>query len=139
MEPLHVDVRPCSSCPYRCDTPAGVWHPDEYAKLALYDDNGALGIFLCHHTNSSRRDPASVEHGDTVCRGWLTVHAESAAARIAVLAGAVTDEQRYAAVDTPLYRTGREAAEAGLAGVEDPNDAAQRMIDRLVRKGAGRP
>lgn len=129
-KPLHVDRLPCSTCPYRRDTPSGVWAPSEYAKLPLYDDNDAFGIFLCHHTNSTGRE--------TVCRGWLTVHCESAAARLAELQGFVTGEQRYADVDTPLYSTGREACDAGMADVPDPSPAAQRAVDRLVKKGSGR-
>ena len=37
-----VRPKPCASCPYRCDVPSGVWHPDEYAKLEVYDRRAEL-------------------------------------------------------------------------------------------------
>jgi hypothetical protein len=48
---------PCSSCPYRIDTPPGVWASEEYEKLPQYSPTDgqvpALGIFLCHQTNAT--------------------------------------------------------------------------------------
>lgn len=126
---LHVDRLPCSTCPYRVDTPPGVWDPEEYAKLPNYDDDApevAVAAFLCHHSPTTGRD--------AICRGWLTVHAESVAARLAVISGRVTDAERYAPVEVELYPTGRAAADAGMAGVEDPSPAARRAIDRLTAK-----
>lgn len=128
--PLFAAPLPCVSCPYRVDCPSGLWDASEYAKLSLYDDNEAFNVFCCHQQNATGVP--------TVCRGWLTVHAESAAARLAVLRGDVTDEQRYAPVATPLHRSGAEAAEAGLAGIDNPSDQALALIDKLVRRGAGR-
>jgi hypothetical protein len=123
MTKLHVAVSPCTSCPYRRDTPPGVWHPEEYNKLRAFDDNGAFGAFLCHHSTIVERD--------TVCRGWLTVHSESVAARLMILRGQITEEQRYAEVAEPLYTTGSEAADAGLAGVEKLTRSAKKVIQRL--------
>lgn len=128
-KPLKVEARPCSTCPYRRDVPSGLWAEHEYEKLPAYDDGGsppALGIFLCHHSGLGKEE--------TVCRGWLTVAAESPAARLATLTGAVTNEQRFAPVDVPLYSSGAEAAEAGLAEIADPGPQARVMIDRLGRK-----
>lgn len=130
VEPLHVAPRPCVTCPYRRDTPPGIWAPEEYEKLARYDDERVLALFLCHQTNATGTP--------TACRGWLTVHQESVAARLAVLHGRVTDDQRYAEVDVELYVTGTEARDAGLAGVKRPDEAAQRAMDKLVARGAGR-
>lgn len=127
---MHAAPRPCSTCPYRRDTPPGIWAPEEYAKLPPYDDNLAWGTFLCHLTTST-----GVE---TVCRGWLAVHAESVAARLAVLRGELTNEQRYAPVDVPLYSSGAEACEAGMAGVPEPDEAAKAAVARLLRRGVGR-
>lgn len=127
-EPLRVAQSPCTSCPYRCDTPPGVWHPSEYEKLRTYDDNSqtpSFGVFLCHHSTTTKRD--------TVCRGWLTVHRESVAARIATMQGLVTDEQRYACVREKLYRTGNAAANAGMRGVARPGRKALAVIRRLKR------
>lgn len=127
MTALDVARRPCSTCPYRRDTPPGIWHPDEYRKLPQYDDDqqSTVAVFLCHQRQAQR---------DTACRGWLTVARESAAARLAVMTGLVIDEQRYAAVDVDLYATGAEACAAGLAGVDEPDDQACAAIDKLTRR-----
>ena len=128
-ETLHVDKNPCATCPYRCDTPAGVWEAIEYEKLAGYDDDApdpALGVFLCHHSATTDRQ--------TVCRGWLSVHAESVAARLAVLTGKIDDDVRYLPITVDVYPDGKTAAEAGLSGVEEPGPDAQRAIAKLIAR-----
>lgn len=135
VEPLKVLKSPCSSCPYRKDVPPGVWHESEYEKLRGYDDNSTLGVFLCHHTSGERQ---------TVCRGWLYVHQDSVAARLACATGAVTVDQLFAEVPVECYGSGNEAADAGLAGVEKPTVEAVLMgrkiraaKQRRTRKGKG--
>ena len=129
-EPLFCAPGPCGSCPYRRDVPPGVWHPDEYEKLRGYDEGGlALGIFLCHQTNATGRE--------TVCRGWLTVASDSIAVRLGLARGLLTTAMRDALVDVDLYPNGAEAAEAGMAGVDDPTPETRLMISRLIRKRAG--
>lgn len=83
-------------------------------------------LFFCHQT--------PVIGQETACRGWLTVHSESVAARLAVHQGLVTDEQRYALVSVPLYSSGEEAADAGEAKIKRPGKAARKMIERIVRR-----
>lgn len=125
MKKLQVNPSPCASCPYRYDTPPGIWDASEYEKLRLYDENPILtAVFLCHYTPDFGHE--------TVCRGWLTVHAETVAARLAVSRGLVTDEERYAPVVEELYLSGTEAAEAGMAGVTRPSPSARKVIDRLT-------
>ena len=86
MTQLHVAASPCTSCPYRKDTPSGIWHPTEYEKLRQYDDpQTSFAVFLCHYSLDSNRD--------TACRGWLSVACESVAVRLAVLRGTFTVEQ----------------------------------------------
>lgn len=123
---MNVLPSPCDSCPYRRDCPSGVWHEAEYEKLRDYDSNRAFSLFLCHQT------PVIGEV--TACRGWLTVHAESVAARLAVCQGLVTDEQRYAPVSVPLFSSGEEAADAGEARIKRPGKAARKMIEKIVRR-----
>lgn len=55
----------CSSCPYRRDVPAGIWHADEYEKLRAYDRDTSeqpMAPFLCHQQDG------------TLCAGWVAVH-----------------------------------------------------------------
>lgn len=130
MEPLHVPRTPCPSCPYRRDVPSGVWDATEYEKLVGYDDpQESFATFHCHQEHRTERP--------TVCRGWLTVAAESAAARIAVLEGLVPDAARYDPPPVPLWSSGREAAEHGLRDLTDPSPAARRLIAKLNRFHAG--
>lgn len=58
MTRLHVAPRTCSTCPYRRDTPPGIWDAAEYRKLPAYDqDPPAIpdGIveFHCHQEHVS--------------------------------------------------------------------------------------
>ena len=123
---MNVDKNPCTSCPYRRDTPHGVWDATEYAKLPAYDTDESFATFLCHH--SPFRD------GETACRGWLTVHADSIAVRLAMCAGKITPEQRDAKVTVPLFRTGLSAATAGMRGVNRPGRRARQMIAGLLKR-----
>ena len=128
---LHVASSPCTSCPYRRDTPPGIWHPEEYAKLERFDDDTKhpggqeIATFLCHNSPITDRP--------TVCRGWLTVHRESVAARLAEIIGQVTGDERYASVAEPLYSSGREAAAAGMRGVDRPERQAVEVIKKIER------
>jgi len=132
--PLHMAPRPCSTCPYRRDTPSGLWDASEYRKLALYDERPGetpeTALFLCHQTSAT-----GVE---TACRGWATVHADTVAVRLAQARGSLTPAQVRAEVDVDLYATGQEACDAGLADIEDPGDAAMAAQVRLLRSKAGR-
>lgn len=127
---------PCQSCPYRVDCPSGVWHAEEYAKLAEYDEqpNGqvpALTLFLCHQTTAAGEEIA--------CRGWLTVHQNSVAVRLAMLKGHVTPEQVYAPPTVTLHASGAAAQAAGVAKIKRPGKVAKMMIDKLVKRGVGKP
>lgn len=123
--PIACPPTPCNTCPYRRDTPPGIWHPEEYAKLATYDEGGvAFAPFHCHQEN--------ITGVATLCRGWLSCHGfGSIAVRLAVLQGVATPEQVEATCTVPLYGSGREAGEAGMAGVRRPGAKARRAIDKL--------
>lgn len=127
---LRVPVSPCTSCPYRRDTPPGVWDRAEYEKLRGYDDreNAATGVFLCHHGKR-----------DAVCRGWLSVHADSLAVRLAVIFGSIPAAALSAVVKAPLYASGAEAADAGVRGLKRPGRKARAVIARLLRARANAP
>lgn len=124
---------PCGSCPYRLDVASGIWDASEYEKLAAYDGDTAsqpIGLFLCHQQNGA------------VCSGWCGTHDmyESLALRFAAgeldkdVLGAILDYE----TTTPLFDSGREAAEHGLAGVEAPDARARREIEKLTAKARRR-
>lgn len=123
--------RPCVSCPYRCDVPSGVWSASEYLKLHEYDEETGRqppGVFLCHQ-NDGR-----------LCAGWVAVHdmENSLSLRLATAMGvvAVTDLDTIIdyTTDVPLFGSGYEAAEHGLADIRTPGRGARKMIQRLSRK-----
>lgn len=128
--PLVCPPTPCSTCPYRRDTPAGIWHPDEYRKLAGYDRDHpfpALATFHCHQEMTTGKP--------TMCRGWLAVHGDIPAVRIAVIRGEIPAEDVDRPVSVPLYASGREACAAGLKGVRRPGKAARVAIAKLAARG----
>ena len=129
MSAFAVRKEPCRSCPYRQDCPSGVWDAAEYDKLPRYDNGHPEqqygGVFLCHQ-------PA--ERGEAVCRGWLSVHREDVAVRLALMNESVTRDDADAEVKTPLFASGAEAAAHGMREVKRPSVEAQLMGRRIERK-----
>jgi hypothetical protein len=127
--------RPCASCPYRTDVPAGVWAASEYAKLGAYDEPTHLqpaGLFLCHQT----------DHDDErarVCSGWAGCHDmdESMALRVAAVSGEISAEAVQTVRDyvspVPLFASGTQAAAHGMSGIEEPGEDARRVIRKIER------
>jgi Family of unknown function (DUF6283) len=127
---LYAAPRPCNTCPYACSTPAGIWAASEYEKLIDYDDNpGPYVVFHCHQETATGVA--------TVCRGWLSVHPDTLAVRLAIAQGRLTVDQRDAPPAVELYRSAAEAAAVGLAAIEAPEDAALRAAERLIERGVG--
>ncbi len=124
---------PCGSCPYRRDVPSGIWAAEEYKKLPAYDQDTAYqpaGVFLCHQVNGH------------MCAGWVGCHGASnlLALRLAAAYGHLPDDDLDAALSyespVPLFATGQEAADHGLADLEHPDDRARKAIDKLTRRRA---
>lgn len=60
-----IATGPCGSCPYRKDVPAGLWHPEEYDKLAAFDRptmEQPAARFMCHAVP------------DNLCFGWASCY-----------------------------------------------------------------
>lgn len=134
-ERIHPPARnPCGSCPYRRAVPSGVWSAEEYDKLPAYDaDTGSqpTSVFLCHQQNGR------------LCSGWAGCHdmEESMGIRMAIIVGKIEEQDIDAILDytttTPLFSSGAEAASHGAAGIESPDTAARKIIDKLTRKRGG--
>jgi hypothetical protein len=127
--------RPCEACPYRRDSPGGIWHPDEYLLLPLYDRETPYqptGIFMCHLNN------------DKVCAGWAGCHDcyHLFALRIAQaerrIPEAVIEAIMEYSTTVPLWASGYEAALNGLRGVVKPTLATRKAIAKLERIRADR-
>ncbi|WP_353962952.1 DUF6283 family protein [Streptomyces sp. NBC_00878] len=127
--------RPCESCPYRRDVPAGIWASEEYAKLRRYDaetPDQPAGLFQCHQADAD----SAVRR---VCAGWAGCHEgeELLALRLAVLDGCI-DAATYRTVveyvsPVPLFPSGSEAAAHGGAGIAAPVKEARRLINKIAR------
>lgn len=124
MKELHCDSVACPTCPYAVSTPPGIWHRDEYEKLRDYDNETFAqtpGVFLCHQRNGC------------VCAGWVAVHGmELLGLRIALSSGDI--EYPLPEISGEFYATGNEAADAGLAGIENPSAQAVKAIQKVGRK-----
>jgi Family of unknown function (DUF6283) len=127
--------RPCNSCPYRRDVPSGVWAREEYEKLRRYDAptmEQPPAVFTCHQQDlGSTRSRA--------CAGWAGCHDgdELLGLRIAVLEGSLTVQDAEAVRDcvspVPLFSSGAEAADHGVAEVDKPGRRAVDAIGKIVR------
>lgn len=123
---LHVNPNPCDTCPYRKDTPSGIWCRDEYEKLPKWDNPHAFaGIFHCHQQTPERQ---------TVCRGWMEVHDENLQVRLAIAIHIEFNEHNSKPTPVPLYETGAAAMKAGIRGIRRPSRKAKEKVLKLLRK-----
>lgn len=121
--------RPCSTCPYRCDVPSGIWSAEEYDKLPAYDHDapeqaaaGAFGLFFCHQRTGQ------------LCAGWAGCHDMQNNLALRMAAGDVDVEAVLDYVSpVPLFASGAEAAEHGKREIHSPGEAARRKVRGLLR------
>ena len=126
---------PCPSCPYRRDVPPGVWAASEYDKLPAYDldiaDGQPIGAFHCHSTP------------DQLCSGWLACHGPRnlLGVRMLLAFGRADPKVLDAWTDVPVFGSGREAAEHGKSGIDNPPEEATAAQEKIVRarKRRGEP
>lgn len=135
-DPAVPRKRPCASCPYRLDVPAGIWHPTEYAKLPAYDgDIGeqledpdqALRTFACHQADGR------------VCSGWLGHRdpLDMLAVRIGLSSGRLAPECADYTTDVPLFESGADAAAHGTLEPGEPKEprTLKAIAKLLVSRG----
>ena len=118
---------PCGSCPYRADVPSGIWHPDEYAKLPLYDAptwGQPPSLFMCHQNDGC------------LCGGWLLTHGRDHLLALRIHGGGVDPSVWDYAPDVDVFASGAEAAAHGLSDVKCPSPDAQRKMVGLLRQRA---
>lgn len=122
--------RPCMSCPYRKDAPSGVWHQEEYEKLPGYDgeiieqiEANAVRLFGCHQGDGR------------LCAGWAAYRdpGDLLAVRLALSKGHISEAILDYTTDVPLWASGREAAEHGMAEIDAPGTKANKVVGKLAR------
>lgn len=127
--------RPCGSCPYRQDVPSGVWSKSEYDKLPEYDlptIEQPTSVFLCHQQD---RDSSGIR----ACGGWAACHDgdELFALRLAGAMQTMTLEAilatRAYVSPVPVFASGEEAAEHGMAEISWPGEEARKLMDKIQR------
>lgn len=127
--------RPCESCPYRRDTPSGVWAHEEYEKLRRYDAPTAeqpASLFQCHQADA---DSAARR----ICAGWAGCHSggQLLGLRLALFHDRIDEATFRAAADyespVALFDSGSEAADHGQARILLPDSEARRIIGKIVR------
>jgi|RhiMethySRZTD1v2_1073278.scaffolds.fasta_scaffold01263_10 hypothetical protein len=134
---LTVAKRPCGSCPYRKDVPSGVWEKHEYDKLVAYDEITPLqppARFDCHQRDGN------------LCAGWVACHGLEGptgllALRFLQFNDRLADEVYEYETDVPVFGSGAEAREHGLADIEEPGIKALKLMHKLkpvVGKGASK-
>lgn len=119
-------ARPCGSCPYRRDVPSGIWAASEYHKLSAYDGETweqSPALFLCHQKDGH------------LCAGWIACHdtRHLLALRFNPVDPGVFDYES----PVPVFASGAEARDHGLAGVAEPDARAIRVARGLRKKSAG--
>lgn len=127
VQKLKLNPNPCDTCPYRKDTPSGIWAREEYEKLPKWDNpHNFAGIFHCHNQTADR---------PTVCRGWLEVHEANLQVRLTVAMHIEFDEHNIKPTPVPLHESGAAAMEAGMRRIENPSIQARQKVTKLSRKG----
>ena len=118
---------PCGSCPFRVNVPSGIWDASEYEKLLGYDgeifEQTATAVFLCHQQDGC------------LCSGWLG-HRDAndlLAVRLGLSRGELDERARDYTTEVPLFGSGAEAAEHGLADIENPGTKAHEVMDKIIR------
>lgn len=131
---LTVAKRPCGSCPYRKDVPSGVWDPHEYEKLVEYDLQTPfqpVARFDCHQRDGN------------LCAGWVACHGMEGptallSLRLLDFQGRLAEGVYGYKTDVPVFASGSEAAEHGMADIAEPGDKANKLINKLRPLVGGR-
>ncbi|MEZ7124643.1 DUF6283 family protein [Nonomuraea sp. AD125B] len=128
--------RPCGTCPYRKDVLSGLWAREEYDKLRGYDRPTfaqPVTLWLCHqHDRDSPRR--------RVCAGWAGCHDGTTllAVRVALATGLLCPANARAVESytspVPLFASGSQAADHGLADLDTPSLEAVQAIAAFDRR-----
>jgi hypothetical protein len=122
---------PCDACPYRKDTPPGIWDVSEYIKLRASDEN-AFGsvIYGCHLNNGQP------------CAGWLADQKRRNLPSIRLRLALMSDTRAAKLLekinedDKTLYPSLRAMIRGNLGPMFPKNHPkAKRLLKKLGRKG----
>lgn len=128
---------PCTGCPYRLDSPSGLWSAAEYDLLPRFDGTtaeqaqaGAIGVFFCH---AQPKPPVFL------CSGWVGCHDMINNLGLRLYPHRHPEHQLdYDAIinyrtTVPLFGSGAEAAAHGKRDINNPGAAARRKAQQLIK------
>lgn len=116
---------PCASCPYRRDVPSGIWVAEEYRKLPAYDGETweqPIGLFMCHQRDGN------------LCAGWLACHDNGHL--LALRINPIDPSAYNYESPVPIFASGKEAMEHGLADIKAPGARAVHLIGKIQKQRA---
>jgi hypothetical protein len=127
------DPAACVACPYRVDSPSGLWAADQYDMLRDYDKpypQQPIASFLCHQQNSK------------LCAGWLGCHKPEKLLALPFLGvqRMITPEDMDAVQEyvhdprVKLFTSGKEACEHGKRGIENPSSQTRLAALKMMQK-----
>lgn len=105
---------------------SGVWAHEEYEKLRMYDNNECFHMFLCHQS--------TVAGHQIACKGFLNVHQESVAVRLALLKEEISPDS-FTPTKCELHESGNAAADFGERDIKHPKTKAKKTIKKLTKTG----
>jgi hypothetical protein len=111
------------------DVPSGVWDYMEYEKLRPYDAETfrqPFEAFACHATPGS------------LCNGWAVCHSnrghQYSLVALRILGVDAPVVRQMSMLSIPLFESGDDAADWGQQNIDDPDEDAVRVMERLKRK-----
>lgn len=122
---LKPPPKPCGTCPYRRDTPPGVWAEEEYRKLVRYDEETPFqptGVFMCHQLDGC------------ICGGWLMTHDRDHLLALRFHGHRMDPAVWDYAPKVEVFGSGAEAAAHGIAGIDNPSPAAVKKMEAIQRR-----
>jgi hypothetical protein len=130
--PAKCAPRPCASCPYRRDSPSGLWEKHEYDKLPAYDGdipeqvaNNGFAAFMCHQKDGH------------LCAGWVAAHGPHNLLALRLDRNIDPSVYDYE-TDVPVFASGAAARDHGLRNMDEPGLKARRLMLKLLEKGKGK-
>ncbi len=124
--------RPCEACPYRRDTPVGIWSAEEYQDLIAKDGSAMGSVYGCHLNAARPSDEAQP------CAGFLADQKRrgvpSIALRLALVSNASAAEcfEQVDERDPTLYESIREMVDANVGrAFPTASPKARRLLKKL--------
>lgn len=117
--------RTCASCPYREDSPSGIWAEEEYNRLPAYDaetGDQPPRPFHCHQADGR------------LCSGWVATHGPHnlLAVRVGVAMGTIDPIVFDYETSVPVFESGQAARDHGVRDIQAPSERAVMQAEKII-------